>query len=373
MELKSFRELLLKKAADNPTLQTIINVMRDDLIADHVLESLEKMARPHASMGRGANAAVTAFASQMKNKDVEMMRDALAHHISHHKSALKHGNRAAADKHLEKIIPLMHLAGKASAHSGGQLGLDYIPMEPWETNYTTTERHVGTTGKLKEGTKGLGRRAKGSHPEGGHLKRTTEHRNVPDYRYLEMAPHGEHPDVKRSPHKGGYPFEEVQLGNPAKIDAKEAYLPIEDVGPQEGFVPHPFDYHPVNAVADMKQDSLSPEKMQEFNDAMQNWHQSEHNARWMQSVKDAHAKNPEAFKARGKTKAAHHFEGLNLLDQPNHAKAMVESLPENLKQKFTQPAPTQAQQAAPAPAAAPTEPGSASDKLAAIKKQFGVK
>jgi hypothetical protein len=93
----------------------------------------------------------------------------------------------------------------------------------------------------------------------------------------------------------------------------------------------------------------------------------------MQSVKDAHAKNPEAFKARGKAKAAHHFEGLNLLDQPNHAKAMVEGLPENLKQKFAQPAPTQSAPT-PAPSApAAAEPTSASDKLAAIKKQFGVK
>lgn len=341
MELKSFRELLLKKAAENPTLQTIINVMKDDLMADHLIESLEKMARPHASMGRGANAGVVAFANQMKNKDVEMMRDALSHHISHYKSALKNGNREVADQHLKEIIPLMHLAGKASAHSGGQLGLDYIPMEPWETNYTTTERHLDTTRKLKEGTKGLGRRPKGSHPAGGHLSRTSEHRNVPDYRYLEMEPHPEHPDQKTSPHKGGYPFEEIQIGNPAKIDAKEAYLHINDVGPQDKFVPHPFDHHPVNKIRDLKQDDMA-QHMDQFAEDMQNWHNSEHNTNWMSSLKEAHQKDPEAFKARGKVKPEHHFKELKLIQRPGST-ASSELVAAQEKPEVKQPvAPVQA-------------------------------
>lgn len=309
MELKSFRELLLKKAANDPTLQTIIDVMRDDLIAEKVIESLEKMARPQASMGRSANAGVTAYGNQMKNKDVEMMRDALAHHVNHYRSALKSGNREVADKHLEKIIPMMHLAGRAAAHSNGQLGLDYTPLEPWETNYTTDERR-DETGKLKEGTKGLRRRL-------NSVSRDKNPRSVPDYRYLEMAPHERHADTEKSPHKGGYPFEEIQLGNPAKIDAKEAYLNLNDVGPQEGYVPHPFDEHPVHGIAEHKQDDLGPSQMQEFADQMQNWHNTDHNQKWLQGLKELHAKDPEAFKARGKVKPGHHFDGIPLLPQPH--------------------------------------------------------
>lgn len=349
-------------------------MMQDDLIADKVIESLEKMARPHASMGRGANAALIAYANQMKNKDVEMMRDALAHHISHYKSALKNGNRAVADQHLEKIVPLMHLAGRASSHSGGQLGLDYVPLEPWESNYTTVDRRP-ETGKLIEGTKGLGRRPKKRIGESKY----GVSRSVPDYRYLEMQPHGGHQDAQKSPHKGGYPFEEIQLGNPAKIDAKEAYLPIEDVGPQESFVPHPFDAHPVHGVADLKQDSLSPDKMKNFADAMQNWHQSEHNAKWMQGVKDIHAKDPEAFKARGKMKPEHHFKDLQLMEQPAHAKAHstaevqpkkpalssedVAALPEHLKSKV----------AAPAAPAKPKASGLSEQELAALPEHMRIK
>lgn len=343
MELKSFRELLLKKAADNPTLQTLIDVMKEEMIASKVIESLEKMAKPQASMGRSANAAVTAFGNQMKNKDVEMMRDALSHHVSHYKSALKNGQRDIADQHLNKIIPLMHLAGKAGAHSNGQLGLDYVPLEPWETNYTTPERiqegaERGVPGKLKEGTKGLRRRLNST-------SREKNPRSVPDYRYLEMKPHEEHSDTKRSPHKGGYPWEEVQIGNPAKIDAKEAYLHLQDVGKQDAFVPHPFDEHPIHEVADIPQNSLKQEDMDSIAQKMQDWHNSEHNAKWMQGVKQLHASNPEAFKSRGKTKPGHFHEGLKLLRQPH-------ALPEELEAKYAQP-----QAAASVPAAeAPAQP-----------------
>src|ERR1035437_1337654 len=312
MELKSFRELLLKKAANDPTLQMLINVMKDEIIAQKVIESLEKMARPQASMGRGANAAVTAYGNQMKNKDVEQMRDALAHHVNHYKSALKHGKRDIADQHLNKIIPMMHLAGKAAAHSNGQMGLDYTPLEPWETNYTDTERRT-ETGKLKEGTKGLRRRLNST-------SRDKNPRSVPDYRYLEMPPHEEHVDSKNSPHKGGYPLEEIQLGNPAKIDAKEAYLHSQDVGPQDEYIPHPFDEHPIHSVAEHKQDSMDPDMMQNFADAMQNWHGSEHNKKWLEGIKQLHANDPQGFVARGKTKPAHHFEGIPLLDQPHAGK-----------------------------------------------------
>jgi hypothetical protein len=356
MELKSFRELLLKKAEDNPTLQSLIDVMKDEIIAEKVLESLEKMARPQASMGRSANAAITAFGNQLKNKDVEMMRDALSHHVSHYKSALKNGQREVADKHLEKIIPMMHLAARAAAHSNGQLALDYIPLEPWETNYTTSERRP-ETGKLKEGTKGLRRRL-------NSVSRDKNPRSVPDYRYLEMAPHEEHADTAKSPHKGGYPFEEIQLGSPAKIDSKEAYLHIHDPGKQEGFVPHPFDNHPVHEFSDHKQDSLTEDHMNKFVGDMQNWHSSDHNAKWMQSIKDAHAKDPEGFKSRGKVKPEHHFKDLQLLDQPHKVAAPTADMNPKIKaiyDKYNQPA---AQ-----PQAQPTE--SITDKLAAIKKKFG--
>ena len=364
MELKGFRELLLKKAANDPTLQTLIDFMKDELIAEKVIESLEKMARPQASMGRSANAGITAYGNQLKNKDVEQMRDALAHHVNHYRSALKNGKRDIADKHLNKIIPMMHTAARAAAHSNGQLGLDYVPTEPWETNYTTPERitqedidsgrsRAKSPGKLKEGTTGLLRRL---NPNA----RKDNPRAVRDYRYLEMQPHEEHADSAKSPHKGGYPFEEIQLGNPAKIDAKEAYLHSQDVGPQDSFVPHPYDEHPIHSIADIEQNSLTPKHMEDFANKMQDWHGSEHNQKWLQGLKELHSKDPQAFVARGKVKPGHHFDGIPLLDQPHNSKIDTASLPPELAAKFGNKPEV--------PAAPAVNPG-----LAKLRAQLGIK
>jgi hypothetical protein len=335
MNLNSFKELLIKKAEGNSELLTLINFIDNNSLADKLLESLEKMARPQASMGRSANAAITAFANQLKNKDVEKLRDALGHHISHYRSALQRGNREVADKHLNRVIPLMHLAARASAHSNGQLGLDYVPMEPWETNYTTTERRP-ETGKLKEGTKGLRRRL-------NSVSRDKNPRSVPDYNYLEMPPHEDHPDSKKMTHTGGYPFEEIQIGNPSKIDSGEAYLHLFDAGDQKDYVPHPFDMHPIHEHADKPHEHLNEDHLNDFAKKMTDWHTSDHSKQWLESIKEQHAKDPEAFKARGKTKPPHFFEGIQLKTQPHKATQNLEkpmevsnSSPNELKQKNTQ-------------------------------------
>jgi hypothetical protein len=67
--------------------------------------------------------------------------------------------------------------------------------------------------------------------------------------------------------------------------------------------------------------------MQRFADAMQNWHAGDHSNKWMQSMKEAHAKDPEAFKGRGRTKPEHHFEGVKLGDQPEHVQRHMASMP----------------------------------------------
>lgn len=323
MELKSFKEILLKKAEGNPYLQTLIKYAKDEIIAEEVLEALQKMAEPSAAMGRGANSAITTYAGHMDNSDVEQFRDALGHHISHYKGALKAMNAAkdpaekanlrnVADKHLNKIVPMMHLAGRAGKHSGGKMTLDYTSTTPWESNYTTIDRHEHN-GKLKEGTKDLGRRPS---PK---ANRETNPRAVPDYRYLEMAPHGGHASTERMPHKGGYPFEEVQLGAPHKRDAGQAYLPIEDVGAVDKFAPHPFDYHPIHALADQAEHHLTPNQKEKFIQDLANWKQSEHHKQWLANQKEKYQANPEAYKARGTQKPEHHYKDIPLLDQPAHA------------------------------------------------------
>lgn len=372
MELKSFREILLKKADGNPYLQTLIKYAKDELLADEVIESLLKMAAPSASMGGKANHAVTTYAAGMKPIHVEQLRDALGHHVSHYRGALKAHHEATdpaekakfrniADQHLNKIVPMMHLAGKASKHSGGQLVLDAPPLEPWETNYTSTERRP-ETGKLKEGTKGLGRRP------APNASRARNPRAVPDYRYLEMPPHPGHSDTERSPHKGGYPFEEIQVGTPAKRDVGQAYLPIENVKVKD-YVAHPFDAHPVHRFHDYAQHELGPEHHDAINTGTAGWQESEHNKQWLQDQKSKYAANPEAYKARGHKKPAHTYEGIPLAEMEHHKAAPV-SAP-------VAAAPEVTQAAAPAKAsgvirkpAAKVEPAVPLDKLSEEDKKL---
>lgn len=325
----SFKTLLIKKANDNYRLVNYIESIGSDFLADKVLESLKKMARSAKHMGSNANSAITSFAHQLTNRDVEMMRDALGHHISAHKAELKAGNRSAADQHLNKIVPLMHLVARAAPHSSGKLDIDYTPLEPWETNYTTLERRP-ETGKLKEGTKGLRRRP-------NKTDRSLNPRGVPDYRYLEMKPHGGHSDMKTSPHsESGYPFENIQVGGSSSIDSNQAYLPITEMQPTGVFKPHPFDDHPIHKLADLDQNSLSTEMQNNFASSLNSWVDHESSKKWNSSMRDLHSSDPESFKKRGKQKPSHHFDGVNLLDQPQSTENinLMSNLPPELAAKF---------------------------------------
>lgn len=313
MKISALKQILLKKSADNVALNQYISLHKEDHLVTKIIESLEKMARSAKHMGQNANAAIIAFANRLTNRDVEMMRDALGHHVSAHKAELKAGNRVAADQHLNKIVPLMHLMARAAPHSNGKLDIDYVPLEPWETNYTTTERRP-ETGKLKEGTKGLRRRP-------SKTDRSTNPRGVPDYRYLEMKPHAGHDDMKTSIHAGkGYPFEEIKVGNSHAIDTDQAYLPIKAMQPTGAFQPHPFDDHPIHNFADMAQDSFSQDHAGRFAQLMDAWAEHGSNKKWSEDIRQAHAADPEGFKSRGKSKPAHHFNEIELLDQPESAK-----------------------------------------------------
>ncbi len=338
MELKSFREILLKKADGNPYLQTLIKYAKDEIIAEEVMEALLKMAEPSAAMGRGANHAVTSYAAGLGEPEVDQLRSALGHHVSRYQGALKAHHAATdpkekqnfrnvADKHLNRIVPLMHLAGKASKHSGGNLTIDYPSMTPWETNYTTTERLPN--GKLKEGTKDLGRRPMGYKvhdvasrtEEARNTIREKNPRSVPDYRYLEMPPHPGHATSDKMPHKGGYPFEEVQVGSPGKRDTGQAYLPIEDVKDVNEYVPHPFDAHPVHHHADTPHHELGPEHEEAIKSGLAGWDSSPHHQQYLKDEENRAMADPEAYENAGKKKPGHVYEGIPLDRMKHHDEA----------------------------------------------------
>lgn len=324
MELDSLKTILLRKADGNKNIVDLLNDINEDFFINSVIDALEKMAKPTHLTGVNANGPITDFGANLDRTDTTQLRDALGHHLSHYKAALKAHHaapegpekthmRQVADQHLEHALPLMHLAARAAAHSKGKLGIDYPPLAPWETNYTTLQRASTGSGRFLRDAKLL--RARPSK----NAKRTDPNSTaIPDYHYLEMPPHPGHDAVSKMPHTGGYPWEEIQVGTPADIDAKKAFVHIEDVPDKKQYMPHEFDKHPIRGVADVQADHLTPEAMQEFAKQSQGWRGGEHHKQWMEGQKQKFAADKEGYMKRGQSKSAPLYEGIPLQEQPGH-------------------------------------------------------
>jgi hypothetical protein len=152
-----------------------------------------------------------------------------------------------------------------------------------------------------------------------------------------MPPHPDHEHIKSNAHehKSGYPFEELQVGNPGKIDSNEAYLHIPDVQDTSKYIPHPFDEHPIHAVQDLSQGDFN-KVAEKFASDMQNWHDSEHVKNWGQKIKEEHAGDPEAFKLRGKAKPEKIYDDKDIKTMPHHQHEMPKGFYINMKENKTQ-------------------------------------
>jgi hypothetical protein len=371
MELNSFKAILLRKAGGNDNLLSLISGVDEDFLVNSVVEALEKMAKPTNLTGTNANGPLTSFGTNIDKTDVNQLRDALGHHLSHYKAALKAHHaapegpdkakmRQVADQHLNHVIPLMHLAARAGAHSQGKLGIDYPPLAPWETNYTTLERT--DKGRFLRDPKLLRvRPSQNARRDDSGDKITT---GIPDYRYLEMPPHPGHEANATMPHTGGYPWEEVQVGAPADIDAKKAYLHVEDIADKKDYVPHEFDKHPIRNVADIQADYLTPETLQNHANEMQGWRGGEHHKKWIEGQREKYTADREGYTKRGQTKGPHFYEGIPLQEQPRH----VHRHP--VVQKVAPKAETaQAPAAQPAAAGQPVKPQPVRVRPGATKKE----
>lgn len=354
MELSSFKAVLLRKAQGNNGLQSFIKNIADELFADVVIEVLEKMPRPSAQTGVRANGPTADFGVNATTTDVNMLRDALGHHLSHYKAALKAHHaapegspekakfRQTADAHMEHLFPLMHLAAKASYHSRdgkNKFEIDYPNIPPWESNYTTLKRTED--GKKKHRVdKLLNTRSKNSGSISAHYK---------NMHFLEMPPHPGHYDPTTVNHKSGYPWEEVQIGKPADIDAGKAYLHIEDIPAKPDFTPHEFDAHPIRGIQDVSNDHISPSRLQQYNNDLVQWHAGNGPKDWINRMR---ALPPGDFMSRGKTKPKHVYEGIPLQPHPEHVHEHMRNNPP--KTAAAAPVATSAQPTAPSNVVAPT-------------------
>ena len=323
MELKGFRELLLKKSQGNEELTTKILGTSFDALADQVLESLEKMSR---AKGKKANGAVMSFAGGATNPDINMMHDALSHHLSKFAArnkahppkpttdtiTTKHGSYEApnmkldpvAAQHLDRAMKLADFAASAANHSHGKLNFEHVSPHAWEMNRSGSIKRNDGSGEPVEDTKGLNRRVS--------LNSKRSNIKFPDHGYLLLNPHPEYQKKgELQGHTGQYPFEDM------KINGK--YVDIDpNVSVPDKFEEHPFDKHPVfqnSSAMHGKQEVVAPEweHPEDYRTAehqaahaqkMNDWPTSEHMNNWLESQVAAEDKDPAAYASRGSKKGS---------------------------------------------------------------------
>lgn len=284
MKLSSFRELLLRKVQDDPNLTTLIKYAREDLIAEQVIEALEKMARSRHK-GDAANFAVRHFATEMDPEtEPHMVRDAIGHHVSRYKAANAQARPELANRHAKQAFNLMNLADTASKHSGGKVSVDYVPTQPWERNKypgTYDESHPKVQeGKYKKGdfttkTKGLNYALRGN-----------------DFSFLQNAPHESYSsEVKRTGHNKAYPFEQVRVNG--------KYITVDDPGQLKGYEEHPMDKHPIMSHFHESPQSRTPERDQEYVQQHNKYNEEPHIENFFNRHADLEAANPEEYAKRG--------------------------------------------------------------------------
>lgn len=282
MKFESFRDLLVRKADGNPNLQSFIKYVRDDIIADYALETLEKMARS-SHKGDTANFAVRDFATEMDPEmEPHMIRDALGHHVSHYKAAIGAGKQDLANQHAKQAFKIMNLADRVQKHSNGKLAFEHISPHAWERN-KFTEQYAADHPKVKEGKYKPGDftiKTKGLNYKGN------------DFAHLQQPSHSSYEkETKKHGHTGAYPFENMRING--------KYVHVDDNVDSSGYQPHPFDYHPILQHFDDPAHKRLPEADQRYIAARDNYANSEHINSYFNKHQELEQADPEGYSKRG--------------------------------------------------------------------------
>lgn len=309
MKLDNFKELLIKRTQEDSSLQLLIKYMRDDYLLEHVMESLEKMATSYSK--KNPNHAVMHFGTHMdKETEPNMIHDALSHHASQYKAALKEGKKDLANKHMGQIFKMMQMSNKLTRnglndHSGGKLNIEAVDPKPWERSGYDKKNEQG---KFTTDTKGWSR--SGS-----------------DYsKWLNSEPHeayNKETDVHG--HKGAYPLEEM------KVNGK--YIDIDSNAKAEKYTPHEFDSHPIMSHFDTPPAEHSSDKHEQYLKAHEDFQDSPHINSYFDRQE---AMDPQAAAARGSVKASpvHEFAALSAPVEPVVGKQDAAAKLQAIKDKF---------------------------------------
>ena len=282
LKMKGFREILLRKAKHDPDLQVLIKCAADEVIADYTLESLEKMAQKKDFLGRKGNHILHHFGAHMEpDLEGDMLHDAVSHHASKWKKAMKSGNEDAARGHASRFVELMNFAHRVKPHSGGKLDVDAPDLKLWEQNHYH---------KVKEGASGKQRKHYSTEAKGWHTKAS---KNAHDF--MRQPPHWSYqysdPRTYNKYKDSPYPIEDV------KINGK--HLHIDDSGDYEGDFHgnmHEFDHHPAIPHTNKSAAKITDQNRQAYVEAHHAWDDTEHKNSWLDRHEKLEQEDPNYHK-----------------------------------------------------------------------------
>jgi hypothetical protein len=288
--LDSFRQILLRKTKDYPYINTVIELMGEDRLGNMLEESLQKMARTNP------NSSLTWWANKLNAVEAPMIYDAVSHHASQYKAALKAGDEKTADLHMHQLHKTMFLLNKLTrdgskdayekhVKSGpdGQplLSFDAPPTSHWERGEKGNQKRE--SGGLLHWRSGIARKPGFSYD---YLRRSPSHSEENYNRANKDAKEKGH-DYSKS-----YPLEEI------KINGK--HIHVDDDAKFEGeFSTHPFDEHPIFDVLPVSSNGHTGEHKGNFIQKYLNFMTGDSFNNWFKGYQD----NKEHHDSRGAEKS----------------------------------------------------------------------
>jgi hypothetical protein len=284
MKFNSFKELALRKTEDE-SLRMLIKMMADEVLADKIIESLEKMAT-RRGVGSHANMAIRDFGTEMDPElEPAMIREALGHHASRYRAALIAGDQKMANDHASNFFKIMDLVHHAEPHSHGKLQSDMIDLKPWERAHpsrseTFADRIARDPEYAKDNPVTRGNKQPhqfvndtvgfGFQPKGN------------DWSFLQGEPHSAYSnETAIHGHVGAYPMEHTKING--------RYIPIEDVeNIHDGKKNHPFDHHPIMSHYKESIKTRAPERDAQYRSQHESYASSPHVEAHLKHQEDLH-------------------------------------------------------------------------------------
>lgn len=221
MSLSNFRELLLRKTANTPELQDVIEWMGEELLQGLVIESLEKndKAQDHLHFWSG----------HRHFEEDEALYDAINHHVSHSVAADKSGHRDVSNKHMKHALHMISLLSLVKGSHDHHMQVDAPSLQPWQ-RAAVSEKGEPLATKPNGQVKTV---LKGHH----------DTRSKPDLYLRQNAHDTRHHETTE---RGEYPLEKIKFN---MSDGSMRHIHIDpsmaDPSKEGSFVAHAYDNHPV--------------------------------------------------------------------------------------------------------------------------------